>query len=283
VKPNVRVESDISEAIALGEALKRLDVELNTDRHLNSVTKSAYEILSSTFMQDTAVMANVLPELYHHVYEWEHVGHPGFELFRPVMRGRGANRVISWEWRASKMTVPTDVDALGNPKFPEWFPVEKLNRIHVFVWKAPVMEYGLETTVRPKLSRLLVMPNPERRLVLDRHPKAPRSVVFSPYAYNIDHSSQPTQGAFTKWFTHWMTEGPATRVIETHFEAPRDEIFRKSFSERVKSFIGKTGKSFSITVDPNAASRGKTVARLIAGDLERNYIAMAARRKRSAD
>lgn len=283
MKPNVVIQSDMSEALAFGSALQSLEVNLNTSRHLNAVTKSAYELLSSAFIQDTAAMAQVLPELYHHVYEWEHIGVPGFELFRPVLRGRGANRIISWEWKASKTTVPTDVDALGNPKFPEWFPVEKLNRIHVFVWKAPIMEYGIETKVSPKLSRLLVMPNPERRLVLDTHPKAPRTVVFSPYAYNIEHSKQPTQGAFTKWFSAWMTEGAAKNVIENQFEPDRDDAFRKSFSERIRTLIGTKGKSFSMRIDTSHVSKGKTIARLIAGDLERNYIAMAARRKRSAD
>lgn len=276
--PRVTVQSDLSQALTFGEAMMRLDVELNTPQHINQVTKSAYEIISGTFMEETNVMARVLPEMFHHVYEWEHIGHPGFELFKPVMRGRGRNRTITWEWRASKTTVPTDIDALGNPKFPDWFPVEKLNRIHVFVWKAPVMEYGLETEVSPKLSRLLVMPNPERRLVLDRHPKAPRSVVFSPYSYKIDHSQQVSQGAFTAWFSKWMT-GRAPTVIENDIESPRDDQFKRSFSERVKTMISAKTKSFSIKVDPSNAARGRTIAKLIAGDLERNYIAMAARRK----
>lgn len=278
--PSVIISTDFTQAMTLGEALKRLDVELSTNRHMSSVTKAAFSILADNFVEDTARMATLMPELMHHVYEWQHVGQLGFELFKPVMRGSGNSRVVSWDWKASKTTVPTDVDALGRPKFPAWFPVSKLHKIHVFVWKAPIMEYGLETTVKPKLSRLLVMPNPDRRLVLDTHHKAPRSVVFSPYSYTIDHSGQPTTGAFTAWFNSWFTEGPAATILKQQFEPKRDNAFKLAFLERVRGITGNsTTKKFSMTIDSGAAARGKIIAKLITGDLERNYIAMAAARK----
>jgi len=277
----INFSMDKSGVDGLSSLIKELNVEMNTPVHLTSATSAAGAIMFERFVNDTHVMASARPEAFHHVYEWEHIGDFGWQLFKPVLKGTGGARSISWEWKASKTTVPTETDALGNNKWPAGFDISKLNRVHVFVWKAPIMEYGLEVEVRPKLSPVLVFPNPNRILDLDMNKNAPRDVVFSPHPYTITNPGGPARGEFTKWFIAWFgTTGQ--KILDEVFAHERDNDFKRIFNQRVKGLPkGKSRtKSASFGVDTQAASQGKTIAALIAGELERNYIAMAAERKR---
>ncbi len=266
---------------AFSSMMRELHVEMNSPVHLTSATAAAGAVMFDRFILDTHAMASARPEAFHHVYEWDHIGDFGWQLFKPILRGTGGRRTISWEWKASKTTVPTETDALGNKKFPEGFDTSKLNRVHVFVWKAPIMEYGIEVEVRPKLSNFLVFPNPNRILNLDMNKNAPREVVFSPHPYTITNPGGPARGEFTKWFTAWFTT-MGQKVLEETFVNQRDNAFKRAFDARTRNLPkGRSkAKTASFGVDTEAAAQGKTIAAIIAGELERNYIAMAAERKR---
>ncbi len=269
---------------ALEAMFQQLDVELNTNRHLTSATHAAGAILFEQFMIETHAQAAIRPEQFHHVYEWNHIGEFGWQLFKPVMRGTGGNRTISFEWRASKTTVPVETDALGRKKWPDWFDTSKLRQIHVFVWKAPVMEYGIDVEVRPKLSGVLVMPNPNRVLDLDVDPRAPRTVVFTPHPYVIHNPGGPAQGKFTSWFAAWF-DGRAPIILREMFNQKVENAYKRAFNARLRNLPGGTNtlKQARIGIDAAAAAKGRNIAALIAGELEKNYIAMAAERKRVVD
>lgn len=258
---------------------------MNTDRHLNTVTRAAFEVLAEQFNMATHVAARAAVGEFHHVYEWEHIGFPGFQLWRNQLNGRGGQRRVTWGWRASKTTVPTQTNIYGGPRFEhsKGFDPEKLNRIHIFVWKAPMMEYGVRVTVRPKLSNVLVFPNPDLK-GSGAFGYQPKPVTFSPHPVTSTPGEQ-VQGNFTAWFVAWWGGGSAQQIVEGIFSDKRDEAFKKIFNARIDaSPIFKTrGKAFRIIPDSEAARAGKNVARAIAGDMEHNYIAMAARRKRMND
>ena len=86
---------------ALGSLMKELHVAFNSPVHLTSATNAASAIMFERFILDTHMMAAARPESFHHVYEWEHIGDFGWQLFKPVLTGTGGRRNISWEWRAS--------------------------------------------------------------------------------------------------------------------------------------------------------------------------------------
>lgn len=265
----------------LGAMLRELEVTFNSPYHLNSATAAAGAVMFERFMIDTSVMAAANKAELHHVYEWNHIGELGWELFKPVLRGAGGSRSITWEWRASKTIVPTETDALGNQKFPSWFDTSKLAKVHIFVWKAPIMEYGINVTVRPKLSRVLVIPNPQGIIVRDTDSRAARSVIFTPYPYVITNPGGEARGQFTKWFAEWFATR-AEAVLNDIFVTQRDNAFKRIFGEQMHGLpVGKNKlKTAKYEVDTAAASAGKHIAQLIAGELQRNYIAMAAERKR---
>jgi hypothetical protein len=276
------ISIDKSELDVLANTFKYLQKELNTNRHLNSVTKAAFDIMSSQFDKDTAENALMLPQTLHHVYEWGQIGNPAAQLWVNRLGGRGGSRTISWDWRASKTIVPTEVTPTGKPKFPPTFPVGKLQKVHVFVWKAPVMEYGTRVTVTPQLSprKLLVFPDPNDLAGRGTF-RSPKGVVFTPHSYTFIPGRQ-TAGNFQRWFLEWWAGGHAERILSQAYEPSRNNAFRRSFNQRIKSATSgaKRTKTTTFGIDIGAASRGKTIAQLIAGDLQRNYIEMARRRRR---
>lgn len=283
-KPGLQV--DTSEVVALTSTLRSVEAYMTTNRHLNVVTKAAFEMLSQQFNMQTHLLAGMSVGEFHHVYEWEHVGIPGFQLWKNELNGRGGERRVTWSWRASKTTVPTETDIYGNPRFPlmtKGFDPSRLQRIHVFVWKAPMMEYGVSVTVKPKLSNVLVFPNPTLTGE-GRFGRSPRPITFTPHPVRSTPGEQ-VQGNFTAWFTSWWGGGSAQNIADSIFADKRDEAFKKSFNARIDaSPVFRTRrKGFRITPDSEAARQGKNIARAIAGDMEHNYIAMAAQRRRRND
>lgn len=251
---------------------------MNTDRHLNVVTKAAFSILSDEFNRETGIFAHSNPSAYHHIYEWEAIGVPGMELWSNRLSGRGGERRVSWNWRASKTTVPTLTDATGNNRWPqvEGFNPEELRRIHVFVWKAPVMEYGLQVTVRPKLGKVLVFPDKEILSGVGTGSHEPTQITFTSRPVTTTPGRQ-VQGNFTAWFINWWGGGRADSILESSFKRKRDLLFKKHFSEKI--FASKN-KNFKLTPDAAAAAEGRRIAQLITGELERDYISMARARRR---
>lgn len=276
------MEVDTSEVISLTSALSSLEANMRTNRHLNSVTRAAYEVLAEQFNIATHAAAQANVEAYHHVYEWEHVGIPGFQLWKNQLNGQGGQRRVTWGWRASKTTVPTEKNVDGSDRFQasDKFNPKKLNRIHVFVWKAPIMEYGTAVNVSPKLSHVLVFPNPDL-LGGGRFGKGPRPVTFTPHPVRTI-PGHDIKGNFTAWFVAWWGGGPAQVVVDGVFSKERDKAFRESFEARIDNapMTKRRNKSFRIETDAAAAREGKNIARAIAGDMEHFYIEMARERKR---
>jgi hypothetical protein len=277
-----KVIVDTSEVKTLTSALESLHAQMNTDRHLNAVTKAAYEILSSEFNTKTHLMAGATAGEYHHVYEWDHVGVPGFQLWKNKLSGRGGRRSVTWAWRASRTTVPTLTTVDGEPRFgpSKGFDPSKLHRIHIFVWKAPIMEYGVAVNIRPKLGKVLVFPNPDM-LANSTMGRAARPVTFTPHPVRTVPGEE-VQGNFTQWFVTWWGGGVAQDILGQTFSRQRDNAFKEIFETRMQGTVGgrMRSKTFTITPDSVAARRGKNIAKAMAGDMEHHYIRMAAKRKR---
>jgi hypothetical protein len=281
--------SDISQAVKFLSMIDNLQFTMKTQHHVNSMMRGAFSILSDAFDMETATVAVNDRARLHHVYEPQQIGNPLMQLWRNELKGQGSNRTVTWEWRASKQLVDPLISPTGKDRFANagpGFDGSKLQKIHIFVWKAPVMEYGLEVLVRPELSprKLLVFPDPDMKGATDNASHIP-GVVFTPHFYRFSPGKENgVVGNFTAWFSEWWGGGRAQEIIHDIFEKDRDSEFKRSFTSTLRSGgVGKaTSKTMSMGLDTKAPSEGKRMAEIIAGDLERKYIAMAAKRRRGA-
>lgn len=277
--------TDISQAVKFCTMLENLQFTMKTGHHVNNMMKGAFAILSDAFDMETAALAGSQPARYHHVYEPQHVGNPLMQLWKNEMTGRGSRRMVTWTWRASKQLVDPLLTPTGKKKFNAGPPFDesRLKKIHIFVWKAPVLEYGLEVLVRPELSphKLLVFPSPTSGQVTDNNSRVP-GVVFTPHFYRFSPGKEEgVVGVFTSWFAEWWSGGRAQQLINDIFSEQRDNEFKRSFKATIREHgVGAVAsKRGGLGLDTKAPSEGKRMAEILAGDIERKYIAMAAKRR----
>lgn len=276
--------SDISQAVKFCTMLENLQFTMNTQHHLNNMMRGAFAILSESFDLETAAVAANEKKRFHHVYEPQKIGDPLMQLWKNELKGRGGHRTVTWDWRASKLLVDPLLTPTGKKKFNAGAPFDesKLKKIHIFIWKAPVLEYGLEVVVRPQLSpkRLLVFPTPDTGVV-NNTSRVP-GVVFTPHFYRFSPGKEEgVVGNFTAWFAEWWGGGKAAQIIDDIFEKERDNEFKRSFNATMREHgVGVLAKKTgTFGLDTKAPSEGKRMAEILAGDLERKYIAMAAKRR----
>lgn len=146
-------------AAALNGYIAGISKTVKTSVYVESALEYTHAVLSRMFDEwlDTVAYAN--PRELQHVYEWpsqyqhykETVGKPQFRLWRHTLTGRGRSKVASFQFLASKR--PTPVDPILLEPGPSGKTVKQ--GVHIFVWKAPAMEYGMDITVTPKLSAYL--------------------------------------------------------------------------------------------------------------------------------
>lgn len=200
-----RVLNDFSQA---GHGLGRLDGildGLSTTVHVNHVLRYTYEELRPKFNRFIdGVAGGVGRKQLHHVYEWEMVGVPAGRLFRVAMRGQGRNRIVKFEFLPSKVLVPIDPILLqpgptGRSVNPD---------IHIFHWKAPVMEAGLHITVTPKLAKWLAFVGDRQDGNSGRSDAGPPNDTGIRFARETSFiaGGGDTTGQFTKLFVGWWTE-----------------------------------------------------------------------------
>lgn len=146
-------------AAALNGYIAGISKTVKTTLYIESALEYTHAVLSVMFDQWLDTVAEANPHEFQHVYEWptkyqkfkETVGQPEARLWRHTLSGRGRNKVASFQFLASKR--PTPVDPILLEPGPSGKTVKE--GVHIFVWKAPAMEYGMDITVTPKLSAYL--------------------------------------------------------------------------------------------------------------------------------
>ena len=192
------------------------------------------------------------PKRFTHVYEWGGLGDPSARLWRHILRGRGANRQLTFEFKASKKAVPV------NPRLAEL----GVKKIHVFHWKAPVLELGQPVHIYPKLAKMLVFEYQNR-------------IVFWKGSINIPRQgSSDTWGSFTKEFNTWFSSGAPNAILSA--------TMIPTFKKTVRGVVAKnarllTTRSKKFNLAP--AGMDKSVAIQLEEALRASYIAGAAARR----
>lgn len=188
--------------------------EVKTDKYVTAAVNYAYEELSKDFEFAMDAIAFQFPKNFSHVYEWgndyegryENVGNPARRLWALVSSQGGASRAMTFTFLPS--IVPTPVNPiLLEPRKPGGRTVKQ--GVHVFTWKAQVLEYGTPVKIKPRWAKAIAFVGRDGK------------IKFSKEGIKIDNpGGGHNQNQFTSFFLGWWS----TEALET-------------FDKRVRPFL----------------------------------------------
>lgn len=246
------------EADKFGKVANTIDavaVAIKSNVHINELVKSSNTILTAEFVMHMSREALSEPKRFAHMYEWDHVGDPNFRLWKHVLRGRGGVRQLTYDFVASKKTVPV------KPELKEI----GVKQNHIFVWKAPVLELGMPVTIAPKLAKALVF-------------KYRGAIVFFRGTINIPRQgSNESWGSFGRAFNEWFTSPIPEAILKESLGKVAKETITNTFLSKMRTLV--TGKTKIKTFTLTPAGIDKDFAKKLENSLRVNYIAGAATRR----
>lgn len=261
--------ADVSEGAALAGFLKQLSIKIGTTRHIGPVLKYAHGMMSDEFTQYMSVVSVAQPSRFHHVYEWGQIGDPTAKLWDDRLIGGGNNRTATFTWKASRQVVPVRDD----------FREKGVKQIHVFVWKAPIMEYGKNITITPKRGKFLAyftgptIPDTKYKMQITQNP-----------IKVTDPGGALTKGSFTAEYVSWWSGTGAQGVFENRVRRVLEEdLGRMPIESVTRQFRKPNAKIITMQTiaSPEAAERaGKAAADRYLNSRSRNYIEAAKARER---
>lgn len=260
---------DTTEAAALSGFLKQLSLEIKSARHIGPILKYTHSVMSNAFTEYMSVVGASQPSRFHHVYEWGQVGDPTAKLWNDQLIGNGATRTATFTWKASKQVVPVRDDFLE----------VGVKQIHVFVWKAPVMEYGKNITIRPKRGKFLSYftgpTTPEGKYKMQ---VTPNPIVVT------DPGGKMTHGSFTREYVSWWGGAGAEGVFESTIRRTLEEDLAKMpIESATRPFRRARTKRLAINTlgESEAAEKaGAAAAKKYLEARSRKYIEAARARER---
>lgn len=265
------IRVDVSEGLAMTGFLEEISVRIGTAQYMSPVLKWVHQEMSDAFTEHMAALAPSHPEAFHHVYEWDDLGDPRGQLWRDVLVGGGNTRVATFEWLASKSIVPVvHPDAIGH-----------VSEVHIFTWKAPVMEYDTKITIEPKHGEWLVYftgPPGEN---------TPENIQFTNSPITVQDPGGPyVKGAFTQEYVTWWAGAGAEMIFKTKIKGLLERdlatmplqttsgAFRTGTRKRTKT------AGLMVLADSGAAeAAGRKAAKAWLQKRARNYIAQASARR----
>lgn len=210
-------DMDDSSVMALTGFLDTLGKDLGKSKHMYPVMRFVFDRLDEAFTLHMAAVAPGQKSRFHHVYEWNMIGVPKAKLWDTVLTGKGNARSISFNWRASKTAVP-----LPDPPLKPGPKGQQLRGGHVFVWKAPMMEYSMPVSISPIMSEKLAFLAKEIGETPHRN-----GLWFSGKTERFDAppNSRLAAGQFTKEFLEWWAGGDADRVFDQGIRSAVEQGF----------------------------------------------------------
>jgi hypothetical protein len=129
--------SDPSLPIRILDAHNKVVSQAASKQAAQRFSRNVFAGLKTGFYGRTDARARSNQERFHHLYEWGATGSGDARLFRLISRNIGSEAFeISYEYLDSKVPVP--------------------NSGHIFADKARIMEEGIQVTITPKSSSVLV-------------------------------------------------------------------------------------------------------------------------------
>lgn len=265
---NINMESN--KMVDVAQMIDGVAGAIKTDVHINEVLKNANVILTGEFVLHMSREAISNVQELGHMFEWNRVGDPSARLWKHILRGQGRNRQLTFTFKASKSTVPvTDVlRAVG------------VQQRHIFVWKAPVIEFGLPVRISPVIAKALVFEAKGRtgsgKSGGDAYVR--NGIVFHKGTVSIPRAgSTRAWGAFSKAFNEWFTGTQPTELLRREIDPATKSAVNKAVKEKLAKIRSSATKkkTFSITVGGVDSSFEKKLVQ----SLTRNYAQAAANRR----
>jgi hypothetical protein len=255
-KAFLAINADTVEVSSLTGFLTTLSAKINNDVNVVPVLNYAHQELSERFDAYMSVVAPAAPNQFHHVYDWNRIGVPQYQLWRNVLRGRGAEKFASFEFRASLLPVP----------FPQGDKVP-FKRKHRFIYKAMVMEYNIAVTIKPKRAKMLAFPIGDR-------------VIFTKGPVFVENpGGMGTTGAFTAAWTSWWGGAGAEQVFNADIKKKlENDLSEKAMARFIRRFKPARRKTVKLSVADNRAAYD-TGARMAEEFLQERNRKNLARRK----
>lgn len=214
---------------------------ISTRHYIDGAVTFASETLSAAFEEALDLAARAMPERFYHVYNWGEdygdrstVGLPQFRLWKLVTTGKGQNRAVGFTFLPETRPSPIEPELLE----PGENERSVNSDVHIFMWKAPVMEYGIEVVIRPKL------PGVKAMAFVDDDGE----IIFRKGEVRTIPGYRTTTGVFTSTFIAWWSQA-AHQVFDTQVkpELERDVITNAELARVAKRATRRRRKDMGIS------------------------------------
>lgn len=255
---------DTSEAQAAIGYMQGVTKMIGSRRYLDGVTDFTYAKLADEFGRQIDLVAKTNPDNYHHVYEWRLTGIKRGRLWKFKVRGRGSQKIATFEFKASRTPIPNPMERYRSKKNDpiKNVPFDVVKRLssrkHFFYWKAPIMEAGSTVTINPRYSSVLFIPLNEPSI---HNPD--RNYLFTKRAVEIVPGGGKTTGRFTAFWVSWWS-GPAHEIFNGEIlpYLQSDAVKTDMKSVLAKYAVPKSGtKAGNMTRAQRAYGAGQMAAR----------------------
>ena len=251
-----KVELEVDKIQDAMDLINTVAYTLNTNAHINDLITAANRIIASEFIIHMSQEAFNSPKTFEHMYEWGRVGDPNARLWKHLLRGSGSGRIATFDFKASKTSVP-----VRPPK-----AAVGVQQNHIFVWKAPVLELGLPVRISPKIANTLVYDI-----------KGTDSLVYTKRTIFIPRQGNPeVWGAFTNEYMRWWGGPMPGQIIRTQLEPKIDRGIKQAMAVGIRRINKKKSKK-TLTIRPMGID--KNFVTTINNSLRTNYIDAARNRR----
>lgn len=244
--------------------LNGISKNISTRQYIDSAVQYATQELSAAFEEEADNAAKSASENFYHVYNWgdtygdrSTVGLPQFRLWKLVTMGTGKSRTLGFTFLPE--TRPTPIE----PEIEDMV----VSGVHIFTWKAPVMEYGIEVTIAPKLPGVKNLV-----FVMDGE------VISSSKPITTTPGYRTTTGVFTSFFKMWWEQvAPMTFDTRVRPVLESDVITNRDLAKVAKQATRRRRKDLGINILDTRT--GESLARKHMEDNKVDYVRRARRRR----
>lgn len=290
-KSGVHIDGDLAAASGFTGHMAGLSIAVRQPYYIGAVLEYVHSRLSR--MADAYIddIARAHPDNYHHVYEWgpdwdsRHalLGNPKGRLWDQYLKGAGANKTAGFTFKPS--VVPSPVHPTLLKPGPSGKAVNE--NVHIFVWKAPVMEAGMDITVTPKMAKYLayVGHNVSGGRDSGFRNRNSQGIAFSEGPVSFTAGGGETTARFTgAWTDYWNNVAPGDfqQYIAPHLTRNLLYAYKKGrLGERYGKRTKKSGTINVLNDSQIAFDAAKKEAEAQVKADARDYIAEAKRRRMS--
>lgn len=223
------------EALDITEATTRV---METGRVQDISILAAMVASASAFNVHMDTIAEANPRNYHHVYEWGQVGEVAGRLWHLISVGSRNNRALNFKFIQSKSLVPAGEAETG-------IDGDTRKKVHIFRWKAYMMENGAEVTIyRKKSPKVLAFPAPGG------------GMMFRPGPWHVTLGGG-TLGNFTSQWNEFFAVGALTVADQQVFQVVERKI-QRVISNKLYPSVSKPVSTKKTNIKPKKKMKAKT-------------------------